>query len=84
MSSPDLQTASGLPKATTHLLRLLFLVCYPRSARKTNITSLEELRQTSQEFADGMDADVIKRAVRNLQQRAEVCIICEGAAAEYD
>ena len=46
--------------------------------RKTKVTSLRELKSTVQDFADSLDAEDVKRAVRHLRRRAEMCIKRKG------
>ena len=49
---------------------------------KNKITSLQELKQTVQDFADSLDAEDAKRAVRHLRDRAKVCVERRGGHVE--
>ena len=46
--------------------------------RKTKVTPLRALKSTIQDFADGLDAEDVERAVRHLRRRAEMCITRKG------
>ena len=47
------------------------------------VTSLRELKSTVQDFADSLDAEDVKRTVRHLRRRAEMCITRNGGLVDY-
>ena len=56
--------------------------CHNRAQKKTPNTTLVELKETIESFAQSMDEEKVKQAVRGIRRRARACLERNSTAFE--
>ena len=63
-------------------LDLVLERCHNRAQKKTPNTTLVELKETIESFAQSMDEEEVKQAVRGIRRQARACLERNSTAFE--